>query len=79
MIGNGRTEKDGARGLNTGRGASCTRLNVQATLEGGDVQGRGAGQDPEGRGPEPGSATVRGRALHLRVISPASVSPGVRG
>lgn len=40
-----------------------------------------AGQDPGLLQPYPehGSATVRGRALDLRFISPASVSPGVRG
>ena len=45
-------------------------------------RGWGAGQDPVLLQPYPehGSATVRGRALDLlRVISPASVSPGVRG
>lgn len=44
-------------------------------------RGWGAGQDPGLLQPYPehGSATVRGRALDLRVISPASVSPGVRG
>lgn len=46
-----------------------------------DPGGWGTGQDPGllQLYPEHGSATVRGRALDLRVISPASVSPGVRG